>query len=112
MRILILILALGFSGVVMAGDWTSAASVENIEIIRGQGFQIKGEFGNPSECEHGNAVFIALEHPQYDQLLSMSMAAFMGNKRLKIFSHQCASYGWHGGNYNELTVSGAMYLQN
>ncbi|MET1257677.1 hypothetical protein, partial [Aliikangiella maris] len=107
-----LILALGFSHIVVAGGWTKTASVADIEIIRGQGFQITGDFGNPSECTVGNTIYVALEHPQYDKLLSISMAAFMGNKKLRIYSHQCANYGWHGGTYNELTSDGSMYLKN
>ena len=112
MRFLFFILALSFSHIATAGGWTNTASVVDIEIIRGQGFQITGNFGNPSECTAGNTIFIALNHPQYDQLLSVAMSAFMGNKRLRIYSHQCANYGWHGGTYNELTADGAMYIRN
>jgi hypothetical protein len=47
-----------------------------------------------------------------DQLLSVALAAFMGGKKLRVYSHQCASYGWHGGTYNELTGAGSMYLHH
>ena len=93
------------------GGWTSAAMVEHIEIIRSQGFQIKGAFGNPSQCTVANYVFVAINHPQYDQLLATATAAFLAGKQLKIYSHTCTTYGWHGGSYNELTGDGSMYLQ-
>lgn len=101
-----------YSCVLDAAGWTSVASVEHVEVIRAQGFEVKGAFGNPSNCETGDSVFVSIEHPQYDQLLSVALAAFMGNKKLRIYSHQCVNYGWHGGTYNELISHGSMYLLN
>lgn len=104
----ILVLLISFS--VSAGGWSSEAKVQNVEIIRNQGFQITGLFGNPSECINGNSIFVALDHPQYEELLSIALAAFMGDKKLKVYSHKCVSYGWHGGDHNELTAAGSMYI--
>ncbi len=95
----------------LARGWTNTATVKDVEIIRSQGFQITGDFGNPSECVAGDSVFISIDHPQYDQLLSLSLSAFMADKKLRIYSHECADYGWHGGTHNELTVGGAMYIK-
>ena len=103
---------LSFSSAVFAGGWTTTAPVEHVEIIRGQGFEIKGGFGNPSNCTVSDKVFVSINHPQYQQLLSVSLAAFMGSKKLRIYSHQCIDYGWHGGTHNELTGAGSMYLHN
>ena len=95
-----------------AGGWTKTASVIDIEIIRAQGFQIRGEFGNPSECSNANSIFVAVDHPQYEHILSVAMTAFMGNKKLQAYSHKCVEYGWHGGSYNQLTGAGSLYLKN
>jgi hypothetical protein len=112
MKKLSLILIAAICGNAYAGGWTARATVSHIEIIRGQGFQINGAFGNPSECTQPNAVFVAVAHPQYDQLLSLAMTAFMGEKKLQMYSHECVEYGWHGGSYNELKSYGAMYLRH
>ena len=110
MKGVFLVLMLCCSSMVYAGGWTATAAVEHVEIIRAQGFEIKGSFGNPSECTVGDTIFVSVDHPQYDQLLSVALAAFMGGKKLRIYSHQCINYGWHGGTFNELTASGSMYL--
>jgi hypothetical protein len=110
MKKITFILAMLTSSIAYGGGWTSTAPVDHVEIIRGQGFQINASFGNPSSCSVPNSIFVSINHPQYDQLLSVSLAAFMGGKKLRIYSHQCVSYGWHGGTYNELTGAGSMYL--
>jgi len=109
-RSIFLITIFIFSSTTFAAGWTTTSPVDHVEIIRGQGFEIKGDFGNPSSCTAANTVFVAINHPQYDQLLSMSLSAFMGGKKLRIYSHRCVDYGWHGGTYNELTGAGSMYL--
>lgn len=112
MKSIFLLSVICSSSIVYAGGWTATAPVEHVEIIRGQGFQVKGGFGNPSGCTASDAIFVSVNHPQYDHLLSVSLAAFMGGKKLRIYSHQCANYGWHGGTYNELTGAGSMYLHH
>ncbi|TRY33421.1 hypothetical protein [Aliiglaciecola sp. M165] len=110
MRILATLLFV-FSSAAMAGGWTNTVPVEHVEIIRGQGFEIKGAFGNPSNCSGSDSIFVSTNHPQYDQLLSVALTAFTADKKLKIYSHKCIDYGWHGGTYNELTADGAMYIK-
>lgn len=110
MKYLTLCFILIFSSFSYAGGWTQIAKVDHVEVIRAQGFEIKGTFGNPSNCSVGDTVFVSVNHAQYDQLLSVALAAFMGDKKLRIYSHQCINYGWHGGTYNELTAAGSMYL--
>ena len=112
MKKLLVVLITMLSISVNAAGWTNTALVEHIEVIRNDGFQINGVFGNPSECTTSDSVFVSITHPQYDQLLSVAMAAFMSGKKLKIYSHQCINYGWHGGTYNELASTGSMYLKN
>lgn len=48
---------------VYAGGWTATAAAEHVEIIRAQGFEIKGSFGNPSECTVGDTIFVSVDHP-------------------------------------------------
>ncbi len=112
MKKMLLLLLVSASFPILASGWTNTAKVDDIEIIRGQGFQIRGDFGNPSQCSAENTLFVSKNHVQYDQLLSLALTAFTSGKKLKIFSHSCISYGWHGGTHNQLTDSGSMYIKN
>ncbi len=112
MKSFLCICAILFSATVAAEGWTSTSRVSSVEIIRDQGFEVKGAFGNPSACQRGDTIFVSINHPQYAELFSTAMAAFSNGKRLKMYSHQCVSYGWHRGNYNELTAAGAMFMRH
>ncbi|WNO07959.1 hypothetical protein [Teredinibacter sp. KSP-S5-2] len=112
MKYIWLCLTLFVSNLSFANGYTNTANVVDLEIIRAQGFQLRGEFGNPSNCTVTNTVFISVQHPQYERLLSVALAAYMSGKKLQIYSHQCTEYGWHGGTHNELTSAGSMYLKN
>ena len=112
MKRLLTALLLCISTSALTAGWTATATVENIEIIRAQGFQINGAFGNPSNCSNPNSIFVSVDHPQYQAILATATAAFMANKKLYIFSHGCVEYGWHGGTFNELTVAGSIYLKH
>lgn len=107
----ILFLLFILSPVVFSGGWTNEATINELEIIRGQGFQMTGTFGNPSQCQHGNSVFVSINHPQYNHILAFAMSAYLSQKKVKIYSHKCIAYGWHGGDYNELTGAGSIYLK-
>ena len=50
MRLLFFIGLLCSSFTALAEGWTNTANITDIEIIRGKGLQIQGDFGNPSKC--------------------------------------------------------------
>ena len=71
-KLLALALLLISSAAIANGGWTSTGtndgSVKFIEVVRAQGFLIKGNFGNPAECSAPDYLWIDIAHPQYDQL--------------------------------------------
>lgn len=91
--------------------WSHTVAPTHIESIRSQGFMIFGPFGNNgTACDSGDALWVAKTHPQYDQLYSMAVSALMGGKKLRAYAHVCTAIGWHGGTFNEVTGSGAIFI--
>jgi len=109
----------GFTGLVMmasaalgAPGQTNAAVPVDIEIVRAQGFLIFGAFGNPgTACTNANSIWVALSHPEYQYLLSVSLTALATGMKLDAYVDACTSIGWHGGTFNELTSNGAMFIK-
>lgn len=118
MKKLLAVTMLCVSAAASAGGWTSTGaddgSVIFIEVVRAQGFLVKGNFGNPAGCTVTNAnhIWVDISHPQYDQLYATALAAFMGGKKIKAYVHNCTDIGWHGGTFNSLNGAGAMYLKH
>lgn len=116
MKKLIALAILGFSTAANAGGWTTAnghvGNVEFIEIVRAQGFLIKGDFHDAAGCNKGGYLWVDIAHPQYEQVYATALAAFMGGKKINAYASTCTAIGWHGGQYNTLTGSGALYLLN
>lgn len=114
MKKIIIILTLLFisEAVLSAHGSTSYAVPTKLEVVRGQGFMVFGDFGNPGECSTSNTIWVPIEHPQYDQLYSTALTAFTANKKIQAYIHSCVNMGWHGGTQNTLSAPGAMYLSN
>jgi hypothetical protein len=116
MRKILPLTVLFLSAVANAGGWTTygedSGSVEFVEVVRAQGFLVKGKFGDPAECGTLDHLWVGADHPQYDQLYSTALAAFMSGKKIQAYAHTCTEIGWHGGSYNTLTGAGSMYIKN
>jgi hypothetical protein len=104
-----------YCSIAISGGRTNAAVPTKIDTVRADGFMIWGAFGNPSNCTITNAVWVKSSHPQYDKIYSTALAAFMGNKKLVIYSHNCETVGWYvtpEHNFNVLGASGDLHIQN
>ncbi len=111
--LLILIVGLAAAPETRAAGATSLKAVPyRIEVVRGNGFMIFGAFGNegPTPCTKSNALWIAVSHPQYDQLYSMSLTALTAGLELYGYAHVCKDIGWHSGTWNEITSSGVLHI--
>ncbi|MDM3869729.1 hypothetical protein QSV34_00035 [Porticoccus sp. W117] len=103
---------------VLAGGWThysasdSKGTIENIEVIRAQGFMIFGDLGDPADCGRDGYLWVAFDHPQYEQLYSMALTAFTAGKKIQAYAHSCTDVGWHGGSFSTLTGAGGMYIRH
>ncbi len=93
-----------------AAGWATEAVPTSIDIMRQEGFVIKGAFGNQNSCQRTNEIFVADTHQAYDQLYATAMSALMSGAKLKIYVHQCTLLGWHNQTANELIYGGVMTI--
>jgi len=61
-------------------------------------------------CGTSNGVWVPKDHAQYTEMLSTALSAFAGQFKLQAYVHNCVSIEWHGGNWNQLSSSGALYI--
>jgi len=95
MKYLLLALAVFVSCSVSAGGRTNWAVPTQIDVERGGGFMVYGDFGNPSECSISNRFYIKIGHPQYDKIYSAVLAAFSSGSKIRIYSHDCEPVMWY-----------------
>lgn len=88
----------------------TAAKPVKIEVVRGQGVMVFGEFGNPNNCSSAIGFWIKFEHPQYEEMYSMALTAMTAGMRLQPYLRECDSIGWYGGTWNTVTGADAMSL--
>lgn len=79
----------------LAGGWTNWAVPTRLDVERGNGVMIYGNFGNPSQCTNEGRVYIPVSHPQYDKVYALLLAAFTANKQVLLYSHSCDSVLWY-----------------
>ncbi len=99
-----------FVSSIIAGGYTGYETVTNIEVIRNQGFIIRGSFTNVNTCEQ-NDLYVKLGHPQYNQLYSTALTAMTTGMQIKAYSHSCEYMSWFGKTYNLISESGVLYLK-
>lgn len=95
-----------------AGGWTNNGVLENVEVVRSQGFMMKGALGDAADCGSDGYLWVPIDHPQYDLLYSTALAAFMGAKKIHAYAHTCTEIGWHGGSFSTLSGAGALYIKH
>ncbi|MEY8213230.1 MAG: hypothetical protein RPR97_01965, partial [Colwellia sp.] len=86
-----------------------------IDIERGNGFMIYGEFGNPGGCTISDRVYVKSDHPQYKEIYSMVLAAYMAGKRVQPYVNDCLTAGWYvvpSTTFNTLTASGSLNIRD
>ena len=71
-----------------------------------------GELGDAAGCGTDGFLWVAPGHPQYDQLYSTALAAFMSGKKIQAYAHTCTEIAWHGGSFSTLNGSGALYIKH
>jgi hypothetical protein len=97
-----------------AGGWSNWASPTQVDMERGNGIMVYGNFGNPSECTVANRFYVPKSHPEYDKIYGVILAAFTAQKQLLLYSHTCNSVGWYSTSavtYNIVT-SGAVNIKH
>ncbi|UTZ37245.1 hypothetical protein HB763_11385 [Vibrio campbellii] len=115
MRKFTLLSLLFLSMPVLSGAFSNAAVPTRIDIERGNGFMVYGNFGNPMNCTNEGRFFIQKTHPQYSEIYSTILAAFTANKKIKLYSSSCQPAGWYSKpefTYNTVTPNGTVYILN
>jgi hypothetical protein len=102
---------------VFAGGFTNAAVPTRIDLVQAgsAGFMVFGEFGNVSNCTVSNQFYVEIGHPQYNQIYSTVLAAFMAGKKIWVYSHACKPVPWYTVNtvtYNTMEPSGSIQIIN
>lgn len=115
MKKFLLVVLSVFSVNVFAGGWATPAVPTGVDIVRGEGFMVYGAFGNPGECSAWGKFFVKIDHPQYSEIYSAVLAAYMSGKKVKPYIHGCTSLGWYAVSsttFNILSSNGALNIQN
>ena len=95
-----------------AGSYSSWAVPTHVEIVSG-GVLIHGAFGDPNNCGQPNYIYISESDSRYDSVLSMSLAALMGKREMRLYSSMCTSvkFHWSGVVINQNTSGQAVYIR-
>lgn len=102
---------------IIAGGFTNAAVPLGIDLVQAgsAGFMLHGLFGNPSGCTVTDQIFVEAGHPQYKEIYSTVLAAYMAGKKVIVYSHTCKPGPWYSVNsttYNTMENSGSLYIRN
>lgn len=99
----------------IAGGWTNWAVPTRLDVERGNGVMVYGNFGNPSQCTNQGRVYIPINHPQYDKIYALLLSAFTANKEALLYSNSCGSVSWFANDsvtFNIVSVSGAVNIRS
>jgi len=78
-------------------------------------FLIYGQFGNAGQCSIADKVYVRINHPQYKELYSTVLAAYMAGKRIQPYINDCITVGWYvrpNTTFNTLTSSGSLNIMD
>ena len=114
MKVIVLIGLLLASFTSYAGARTNWAVPTQINIVRGEGVMVYGDFGNPNNCTKADLFFIKSDHPSFDRIYSTLMTAYLAKKEVKAYIHECQPVLWYSvveTTYNTLTLSGDFQIK-
>jgi hypothetical protein len=114
MRILVLLIVF-LSPLSFAGSWSDVAVPTGIDIERGNGFLVRGDFGNNGGCTQADSVYVQANHPQYKEIYSAAVAAYMAGKKIQLYINDCITRGWYvtaDKTFSTLTGGGTFKLVN
>lgn len=98
-----------------AGGWSNAAVPSRIDIERGNGVMVYGDFGNAGACSLAGRFYLKKEHPQYAQAYAAILAAFGSGKKVQVYIHGCEPVTWYATTattFNIVGAAGAINIMN
>ncbi|WP_124539691.1 hypothetical protein [Piscinibacter terrae] len=104
---------LGLAGMsAMAAGYSLPAVPTRVDVIRGDGFMVHGEYGNSGGCTDAGRFFVRSDHPQYKQLYAMAMGAYVGKLKLIAYVDACQVVTWYSSSttFNTVSPSSALHI--
>ena len=98
-----------------AGGWATSAVPTRIDIERANGFMVYGAFDNAGGCTVSNKFYVKIDHPQYKEIYSTVLAAYMSGKKVQPYIHSCNPVTWYSvesTTYNTLVSAGSLNIMN
>lgn len=83
------------STTVLAAGYTNLVVPTRIDVERGEGFAIFGNFGNPGGCTNSNVIFVRSSSPHYKEMYAAALGAFMGKYRIQVYVTACQTITWY-----------------
>jgi hypothetical protein len=96
-----------------AGGWTNWAAPSRVDIERGNGFMVYGNYGNVGGCSIADQIYVEKSHPQYDLAYSTALSALASGMKLRAYIHDCKPVFWYtveSTTYNIVTEHGAFNI--
>lgn len=93
-----------------ARGWSTPGYVDRIEVVRGNGLIVFGDFENVNDCTATTGFWVKFDHPQYDEVYALMLTAMTAQLRVQPYFDGCEALGWHAGTWNVVTGAGAVYL--
>ena len=95
-----------------AAGYSNAAIPTQIDVERGEGFAIYGDFGNPGGCTNVNVLFVRSNSPHYKEMYAAALSAFTGRFRLQAYVVNCQTITWYTVAPNTLNIVDANSVLN
>lgn len=95
MKLIYVILILFVSGQAYSASYSEAGVPSLVRIVSDVGFRVSSDgFGNPEDCGIPNQIVVELDHPQYKEIYSTVLAAYMAKKKVRFYVNSCKVHGW------------------
>ncbi len=99
MKWMFLILAICLGVNAYSADYSGAGVPEIVRIVSNVGFRVSsGDFGNPEDCGIPNQIVVPQDHPQYSEIYSTVLAAYMAKKKIRFYVNSCQVHSWISSN--------------
>ena len=93
-----------------ASGWATPGHVQKIEVVRGDGLVVFGNFDNVNNCTATTGFWVKFDHPQYDEIYALMLTAMTAQLRVQPHLRGCEAIGWHAGTWNVVTGTSAVHL--
>jgi hypothetical protein len=102
------------SSALAGGGWTGWAVPVRVDVVRNEGVMVYGSFGNPGGCTVADQFFVAIGHPQYNQIYATLMTALTAGRQVMAYVDSCSPETWYtvsSVTFNFVDVSSALNIQ-